>query len=298
MTVAISPPTGIASKNTGLGVWMNLVLDGMEKVSGAWDGGDVHDLRVALRRCRTMADALREVDHSSGWPKVKKESGELFRALGGLRDIQVERSWVRKLGDPRDPLRKHMLALLSRQEEKHRTRVEEALEHFDRKDWRKLSRKLSSKACLFPLESVLFQRLALARLNEAVDLHQQAHKKRTSASWHRLRIGIKRFRYIVENFLPRKYEAWSGDLKRMQDLLGAVHDLDVLDGEIQRSGLALNPADIARWQAKIKGERTARIQQFSVMSTGRDSPWAKWRAGLQRSHHLLETLSADRRKTA
>ena len=45
--------------------------------------------------------------------------------------------------------------------------------------------------------------------------------------YHRLRIAIKRFRYIVENFLPLQHAAWSDDLKQVQDLLGEVHDLDV-----------------------------------------------------------------------
>ena len=48
------------------------------------------------------------------------------------------------------------------------------------------------------------------------------------AGFHRLRITIKRFRYIVENFLPLQHAAWSDDLKHIQDLLGDVHDLDVL----------------------------------------------------------------------
>ena len=74
----------------------------------------------------------------------------------------------------------------------------------------------------------MFQRLALTRLNEALELYERARKGRSRIAWHRLRIGLKGFRYTLENFMPQRYQPWSEDLKRVQDLLGEVHDLDVL----------------------------------------------------------------------
>ena len=74
----------------------------------------------------------------------------------------------------------------------------------------------------------MFQRLALTRLNEAAELYQRARKGRSRIAWHRLRIGLKGFRYTLENFMPQRYQPWSEDLKRIQDLLGEVHDMDVL----------------------------------------------------------------------
>src|SRR5579863_2008554 len=137
MALTFSLPAGHSAKNAGLEVWMDRVLERAEQVRGSFDPDSVHDLRVALRRCRTMAEALSEVNPGPGWRKLKKSSRPLFHTLGILRDTQVEREWVKKLGVAGDPIRRHLLRILSHQEKKHRADAERALNRFDRKDWRK-----------------------------------------------------------------------------------------------------------------------------------------------------------------
>lgn len=274
---------------------MDRVLERAEQVRRTWDVDSVHDLRVALRRCRTMADALSEVNPGPGWRKLKRASRELFHALGALRDTQVKRARVKEFGAPGDPLRKHLLRRLSQQEIKDQKIAELALNRFDRKEWKKLTRKLISKSRFFPTESVVFQRLALARLNDAVELHQQARKRRSAVAWHRLRIGLKLFRYLVENFLPQRYEVWSGDMKHLQDLLGDMHDLDVLRAEIRRNSGKFNPEIVAEWMDKIERERKVHFQEFVARTSGPDSPWLTWRAGFQWGHALSARSHAQRR---
>jgi CHAD domain-containing protein len=282
--------TAISAKRIGLDVWMDRVLEQADLVRHDWDPEAVHDLRVALRRCRTMAEALSEVNPAPGWRRLKKASRGLFHKLGLLRDTQVEREWIRKLSAPGDPVRRRMLRALSQQERKDREAAGRALDRFDRKDWRKSSRKLSSKAQFFPLESVVFQRLALSSLNEAVELYQRARKGRSRIAWHRLRIGVKRFRYLVENFLPQRYEVWGGDLKRYQDLLGEVHDLDVLRIQIRRCCARLDPAAVAGWLERIESERKIRLDELRSKINDKEFLWLAWRRSLQ-GGNTLETVS-------
>jgi CHAD domain-containing protein len=295
--VTISLPQTISKKRAGLDVWMDRVLEKAASIEPEWDADEVHDLRVALRRCRTMAEALSEVSASSGWRKLKKSSRDLFRALGDLRDTQVQRGWVKKLGSAGDPVRRHTLRLLGGEEKKQREAAAKALDAFDRKEWKKLGRKLPAKANFYPSGSVVFQRLALGKLNEAVELYQQARKRRSAVAWHRLRIGLKEFRYIVENFLPERYEAWAGDLKAMQDQLGGVHDLDVLRGRLRKETAKLDAAALARWLEKIAAERKARLDEFLAKASGPESPWLVWRAGFQWGHALV-AASFPQRRTA
>ena len=297
MSVTISLSPAIPKKRAGLDVWMERVLEKAAKIEPEWHADEVHDLRVALRRCRTMAEALSEVSATSGWRKLKKGSRDVFHALGQLRDTQVQREWVKKLGSAGDAARRHLLHLLAADEKKERQAAAKALDAFDRKEWKKLTRKLPAKANFFPSGSVVFQRLALAKLNEAVELYQQARKRRSAVAWHRLRIGLKEFRYIVENFLPERYEVWAADLKAMQDQLGDVHDLDVLRARLRKQAPNLNAAVLAKWLEKIAEQRKARLDEFLAKASGPESPWLVWRAGFQWGHALV-AASFPQRRTA
>jgi CHAD domain-containing protein len=276
---------------------MDRALKRVQKVRKTWGAEDIHDLRVALRRCRTMADALTETNPSPGWNKLKKNSKKVFHTLGELRDIQVEQEWVKKLSPPETHTRVQLLKNLRVQERQRLEAAQKSLDGFDRKEWRKLSRRLRTKADMFPVESVVFQRLALVKLNDAVALYQQAQKRQSTIAWHRVRIAIKRFRYIVENFLPQHYESWAADLKEMQDLLGDVHDLDVLRTYIRRHSRDLTPEAVAEWLERIRAPRDARLEKFLSKTRGKESLWLDWRSGLQggntvRPARLDETRAA------
>jgi CHAD domain-containing protein len=282
-------------RNVGLEVWMNRVIDRAEKVQESGDADAVHDLRVALRRSRTIAEASSEVNPAPGWRKLKRSTRDLFHDLGELRDTQVQHALVKKLAPANDPLRRQLVAIFSRAEVKQRRSAEKTLDNFDRKNWKKLTKKLAGKARFFPLNSVVYQRLALARLDAAMKLLQEARRRRSASAWHRLRIGIKSFRYLMENFLPQRYDAWEDDLKVMQDLLGDVHDLDVLRQQVRRTAGKTKPELAAHWTEKIDRERKAHLQKFLSKSSGPQSPWLAWRAAFQWGHTLVARPEPQRR---
>jgi len=48
---------------------MDRVLKELENVRASAEADAVHDLRVAIRRCRSMASVMEEVDPDSAWPE-------------------------------------------------------------------------------------------------------------------------------------------------------------------------------------------------------------------------------------
>jgi CHAD domain-containing protein/HD superfamily phosphodiesterase len=353
-------------KTTGLRYWMLRVLEECQHVSADFSADPVHDLRVCLRRCRSMADGLIAIDPDPDWKAMKKAGKRLFQRLGALRDIQVMMEWTETLhpattrmdagespGLPlsqqnsgpianvaaendqtesdrelttarnspaRDPAAQALLEILTRREAEQKREARAALGEFDRKQWRQWSQSLPQRAAHIRPGSGVFKHLALERWTAAHDLHNRALRNRSKVAFHTLRIGIKRFRYIVENFLPDEHKAWSNDLKAMQDLLGEVHDLDVLwataltsqvfssqtfsselspgegfPGQIVVDGVPSGAESRERWYRRIAEERAKRIERYRKKMVGPDSLWNVWRVGLPQGQQI-KALATQRMK--
>jgi len=314
------------SKPTGLRYWMLRVLDECDNVAADFSADPVHDLRVALRRCRSLADGMMAMDPDPSWKAMKKAGKQLFQRLGALRDIQIMMEWIEKLelnaeqtpalvvlpqtlpdaaGDisakdeisatfvssqdhSHDSAAQALLYILKGREAEQKREARAALEEFDRKQWRQWSRSLPIRTSRIRPGSIVFKHLALERWTTARELHTRAMRTRSQVALHTLRIGIKRFRYIVENFLPAEHEKWSDDLKHMQDLLGEVHDLDVLWATAISCHVFPVPASRNAWHERIVEERTKRIDEYRARSIGDDSLWHSWRAGLPQGKQIKE----------
>jgi CHAD domain-containing protein/HD superfamily phosphodiesterase len=322
--------TARVNRTTGLRYWMSQVLEECNRVSADFSPDPVHDLRVSLRRCRSLADGLRAMDPDPDWKTMRKAGKRLFERLGALRDIQVMMEWVEKLHpkearvafvarasspamlpsqqdsefptalalpqpSPGDAAAESLLAILHRQEEEQKLEAHAALEEFDRKQWRQWSRSLPARAARIRLGSPLFKHLALERWTGARHLDSRALRNRSQTAFHSVRIGIKRFRYTVENFLPAEHKAWSNDLKEMQDLLGEVHDLDVLWATAISCHVFPDADSRKRWRDRILSERGKRIERYRKRMTGPDSLWLVWRAALPQGKQI-QALATRRMK--
>ncbi len=252
----------------------------------------VHDLRVAIRRCRSMAEDLAQLDPHPGWDRLRAHGKRLFQNLGGLRDLQVMELWLAQLAPPDDPVRVALEALLHRRQEEEKGRARKALTRFDRKRWRKLARQLAAQARRFPEGGPAFLHQALMRWENAYTLHRLAMRDRSKVSFHRLRIGLKRFRYTVENFLPELHRSWQSDLKELQDCLGEIHDLDVLWAFLPEAGEAFDRAARQIWRKRVVTARQKRVVLYRRRMLGSKSLWVLWRGDLPSGGPLEEAALA------
>jgi CHAD domain-containing protein len=295
IAIAIAKAKNNIRKKSGLAFAMERVLEHCDRAMVDLAADPVHDLRVALRRCRSLADGLMALDPASEWKQMKRAGRVLFSSLGELRDVQVMEQWTQSLGSAEDPVSFALMQSLRNREIQLKLEATKALQGFDRKQWRRWSALLPGRAIRFKPASPLFKHLALEHWTNAYELHRRAMRNRSQVAWHSLRIGLKRFRYIVENFLPEEHRAWKGDLKQLQDLLGEVHDLDVLWSALLRLNAFPDEQARSRWQARMLEERSRRIEQYRAKMLGAASLWQVWRARLPRGEEI-ESLALRRLK--
>jgi CHAD domain-containing protein len=279
-------------ERAGLAHFMARVLKERSRAAKRLDFDSVHDLRVALRRCRTMADALSTIDPEKAFLAMRKASKLTFRSLGQLRDAQVIREWIKKLAPADDPLAARLLETLGQSEAAAKVEATAALQEFDVRKWRRWSRELAERSRRIPLDSLVFQHLALERCLEAREAHRFAMRSRSRVAWHRVRIALKRFRYTVENFLPMRHEGWIAELKEVQDLLGEVHDLDVMRAEFRRVAGGVESEELNAWLTRIEALRAERLGAYRAKTSGKNSLWKVWFGGLPSGEQLEEAAFA------
>ncbi len=270
------------SQGGGLGRFVEDVVLLHHKARAALRVDTVHDLRVAIRRCRSLAQGLREVDDDDGaarWKALSDAGRPLFQGLGELRDNHVMKEHVSALlaGDPAQPL---VIAAVDARIRATKESARAAVRAFDPAAWRAAAKELPARAEALLLERALFDHLSLRRLYEAKELHQQAMRSRSSTALHALRIGTKKLRYSIENFLPDAHIAVGKVLKKLQDVLGDIHDLDVLVSTLGSEHVRLHSDDRSRVSSLVRARRDGLVLAYRAQTLGEGGAWVRVRAAL------------------
>jgi CHAD domain-containing protein len=199
------------------------------RVLGDADDEAIHDLRVAIRRLRTLLKMSRRVFGRWHADVVRRELAEVMRATGDLRDEEVleetldgvaaEASFARWLG------------MRKARERKLRRAVVVRLERGDLDRARLLLKAL----LVFPLapdkdpDLAKFARKTVERARRRVESHRDVQPDDIEGL-HQLRIAYKELRYSIEllaDALPIDARAMLEPATIFQKRLGELHDVDV-----------------------------------------------------------------------
>ncbi len=284
-----------SSTDAGLGAAMAATLALHKRLRGIAIDSDegidvVHDLRVALRRCRSLAQGLAVVDVSEAkkWRRLAKTAKGIFAGLGAVRDAQVMRGWTADLVT--HPARTLLLARLDEDIARAAVEAAAAVEAFDVDAFAALSISAPARAAVFCRRRPVLLHLVLARWHEARGLHLEAMRRRTPESLHETRIGVKRLRYTIDSLLPDVHRVVAKPLKRMQAALGDLHDFDIavgsLDAVLVAAGVGADDRTLAL--APIGAARAERLATYKTLATGKTSAWATVRLALPTDPVVIE----------
>jgi triphosphatase len=203
------------------------------------DGEAIHQMRVGLRRMRAAISLFGAILPASSTAKVKAELRWLTGELAPAREIDVfVKERIKPLRGASEPKR-GIRAIEKQFSTRHRQafrRARDALETpryrkllIDILGWLEMPQPNADGASKIPIEKfageAMHRRIRKAR-------KQGRHLADLSAvERHKLRIKIKKIRYAVDFFrslYPAKAQAGlerlSGQLKKIQDALGALND--------------------------------------------------------------------------
>jgi CHAD domain-containing protein len=219
------------------------------QLSAAIAGKDVgvHQARVASRRLREAVPVLTAGLQHTKAGKAQRKIRRLTQALGTVRELDVTLHLIDELGErpgvPRAALAE-VRALVIEDRERRRVLMLERLENVDT---RKLARRLGAvrQALLHPTSGHSW-RAALAlriakrarRLDKAME---QAGQIYAPEALHEVRIAAKKLRYSLEIADESGASPCAEALKvikRVQDALGRLHDLQVLQHHVAAVGAA------------------------------------------------------------
>ena len=207
-------------------------------LSSSDDDEVVHDLRVALRRTRTVLEIGRSVFGRFHSDEVRRALRDVQRATGALRDEEVLLDLMESL-HVEAPVVAEWLEIRRRRERRLRRALVRLVEagELDR------GRRLLEALLAFRVDPSRDRRLAKFARRSATAARRRVDRRRIARvddplALHQLRIAYKRLRYVVETFaeaLPGDLTALAQPAARMQNRLGSVHDVDVAVGCIGRA---------------------------------------------------------------
>ena len=194
---------------------------------GAAAGDDpefMHQLRVGMRRLRSALQTFGPLLAKKPRKRAVRALRKLAPALGGARDWDVLVAWLESAGAAG--------GLLAEARARRTAAQRRAARALASRAWRELierSRAIRVEESAQPLQD--FAAHALGRV------HRKAAKQARGIDWddaserHALRVRLKRLRYacdfLAPGFAARAVGAYTGGLKRLQDILGELNDVRV-----------------------------------------------------------------------
>lgn len=244
------------------------------RVLGEADGEAIHDMRVAIRRLRTILKVARPVFGRFHADAVRQAFTHVHRATSALRDEEVLEETLEHVRIPEATF----LAWQRRRklrEQRLRREVRSLLEggELDR------ARRLLTSLLALPIKPgrdkdlLKFARGAVDAAREIVERDKDVPLE-DAEGLHALRIRFKHLRYTTEIFAEALPPALAGLAKtaaQFQKRLGEIHDLDVALDTV-RLARGLTQGARAAVLTALGASRETAIDKFAAMRAAGGKP--------------------------
>jgi CHAD domain-containing protein len=213
------------------------------------DAEALHDFRVGLRRLRSCTRAYRTQLKGSVSKKMRRRLRDLTQATNAGRDAEVQLAWLREQATRLEPGDTEGLAWLIGRLEGRKYEALEAVTSDVARRFNRTATKLKPRLQTFRIEvrtgkgqeqSSFAQVTGGLIRSHAADLAnaiRSVSQPEDVSESHVARIRAKRLRYLLEPLSRRApgVKSLVERLKELQNLLGGLHDMQVMGEEITSS---------------------------------------------------------------
>jgi CHAD domain-containing protein len=254
--------------------WLEDLSSAVERVRNSSDDEAVHDLRVALRRIRSLLRLVAPVYGQFHVDSIREELKRTADATGALRDEEVLletlealkldpgtlsalRPFLDKRTQREKTLRNSVIRLLADGS------LDAPMRHLHALLALPCNPKKDKEARAFARHVVLDAQLVVdeRRLAEVSDV----------LAMHELRISHKRLRYAIEAFLPSlppELRVWKDVSTKFQRALGDLHDHDVAIEIFQRASMIPEAARETVVSALIQAREKIAADYLELVGSG------------------------------
>ena len=221
----------------------------LERAKKEINADTLHDLRVSIRRLQAVFLLLRLLPRIKVKKSLYQRPKTIMNPLGELRDIHVEVEIINDVFKRKNQFIKLFLNKLNKDIEQKEENVRRVVESFSL-DFLK---RLDIKKILIPLADTDLEyqiKIVLATLFRNFFSFREDAEGGNINAFHRMRISLKKLRYtseILQPVFPWITEVRLNNMHALQQVMGDIHDLDVL---IQRvNGQKLKDRNLTCLQA-------------------------------------------------
>ena len=210
-------------------------------VAGVRDGhaADVHQARVSTRRLRELlplvaAERGRSMNH------LRDLVRDLGRAMGSVRELDTLLTLSDRLMEIHPTGAAALAGVRARLREEREQAARRLVKRLDRVDFDILARDVPGPRSAFGHDSGDWKHAVVERIDARAGRLERAIEHASGVylpnRLHRVRIHLKKLRYVTE--IAEQTGVWQTgrlrrDASRLQDLLGDIHDLQVLSERLE-----------------------------------------------------------------
>jgi CHAD domain-containing protein len=258
------PPVHIMPQSTTRSDLLRRLLDRLTRALPALQHGDIralHRARVASRRLRELVPVL-QLDHADS-KKLSRRLRKVTTHLGAVRELDVLMVGIDERNESR-PEQSSALARVGVAVSKERDHARRRLfKQLPIDGITRLVHRLDGCVAELKLLEASTSRAAARNWKWSIDARVEKRAARLATTvqdagavyiperLHAVRIALKKLRYALE--LSHDVAGIRGDadlrvLKRAQDLLGRMHDLQMLIERVRQVQASLAPPNVTVWR--------------------------------------------------